>query len=94
VLGKNQLYLNSLELIPPPIIKHATIKIKTLSPITAYRTFERENGKNFYRYYHPNEEEFNDLLKENIRKNTKLSQKKNSQILNFVFNQSILQEKL
>jgi CRISPR-associated endoribonuclease Cas6 len=68
VLGKNQLYLNSIELIPSPVIKHATIKIKTLSPITAYRTFERENGKNFYRYYHPNEEEFNDLLKENIRK--------------------------
>ncbi len=68
ILGKNQLYLNSIEILNPPEIKHATIKIKTLSPITAYRTFQKENGKNFYRYYHPNEEEFNDLLKENIRK--------------------------
>ena len=68
-LGKNSMYLDAIEVLTTPDFKEEML-IKTLSPITAYRTFE--NGKKFYRYYSPEEPEFNELLKENLRKKYKL----------------------
>ncbi len=65
LLGKNEMYLENLEVQPTPEFSDEFL-IKTLSPITAYRTFEKE--KKFYRYYNPEEPEFNELLKENLRK--------------------------
>ncbi|NPA53824.1 MAG: CRISPR-associated endoribonuclease Cas6 [Aquificae bacterium] len=65
ILGKNELYLEEIEILTSPIFKEEML-IKTLSPITVYRTFE--NDKKYYRYYSPNEKEFQELIKENIRK--------------------------
>ncbi|ACN98535.1 crispr-associated protein Cas6 [Sulfurihydrogenibium azorense Az-Fu1] len=69
ILGKNTLYLESIEVLPNPDLKEE-FKIKTLSPITVYKTFE--NGKKYYRYYSPSEQEFKQLLKENLRKKYQL----------------------
>ncbi|GIX41998.1 MAG: CRISPR-associated endoribonuclease [Leptospiraceae bacterium] len=66
-LGNNQLYLEGLEFLPSINISDHCIKIRTLSPITAYQTIEK-NGKKFYKYYNPFEEEFQRLIKENVRK--------------------------
>ena len=64
-LGKNELLLEEIEVLPNPEFKEQML-IKTLSPITVYRTFE--NGKKYYRYYSPDEEEFQNLIKENLKK--------------------------
>ncbi|WP_028949865.1 CRISPR-associated endoribonuclease Cas6 [Sulfurihydrogenibium subterraneum] len=65
MLDKNTLYLESIEVLPNHDLKEE-FTIKTLSPITAYKTFE--NSKKYYRYYSPSEQEFKQLLKENLRK--------------------------
>jgi len=65
ILGKNELYLENIEILSFPDFKEEMI-IKTLSPITVYRTFE--NGRKYYNYYSPNNSEFNELIKENLRK--------------------------
>ncbi len=67
-LGKNELFLESIEVLEKPNIDKDEILIKTLSPITAYQTFKKPDGKNFYHYYPPGHKEFKRLLKENIRK--------------------------
>ncbi len=64
-LGKNQLQLKKIEVIPPPPIDEINT-IKTLSPITVYRTFE--DVRKFTRYYTPREPEFTEELKKNIQK--------------------------
>ncbi|WP_457640248.1 CRISPR-associated endoribonuclease Cas6 [Persephonella sp.] len=64
-LGKNELKLEKVEVLAPPPFGEE-IYLKTLSPITVYRTFEKE--KKFYRYYKPEEEEFVALLRENLKK--------------------------
>jgi CRISPR-associated endoribonuclease Cas6 len=64
-LGRNQLYLESIEVLQNPTFKEE-MEIKTLSPITVYKTFENE--KKYYRYYSPSEPEFQELIKENLRK--------------------------
>ena len=65
LLGKNELYLGSIEAVKTPVFKEEML-IRTLSPITVYRTFENE-GK-YYRYYSPQEPEFQELISENLRK--------------------------
>ena len=65
ILEKNILFLESIELQPLPEFKEE-FHIKTLSPITTYRTFE--NRKKYYRYYSPQEKEFNELIRKNLTK--------------------------
>lgn len=79
-LEKNPLYIEKIEVIPTPNIKQE-LTIKTLSPITVYRTFE--NGKKYYRYYSPQEPEFQQLLKENLKKKYELITGKETPDLSF-----------
>ncbi|WP_297457188.1 CRISPR-associated endoribonuclease Cas6 [Persephonella sp.] len=65
ILGKNILFLESIEIQPLPEFEEE-FYIKTLSPITVYRTFENE--KKYYRYYSPQEKEFNELIRKNLAK--------------------------
>ncbi len=65
-LWKNNLYLEEIEVLTKPEIKEEVI-IKTLSPITVYRTKDR-SGKKYTQYYKPNEKEFNELIKLNIKR--------------------------
>ncbi len=64
-LGENKLQLQSIQVLKPPEIFEKVI-IKTLSPIAVYRTIE-ENGKKT-KYYFPEHSEFQELIKENVRK--------------------------
>ncbi|NPA54438.1 MAG: CRISPR-associated endoribonuclease Cas6 [Aquificae bacterium] len=64
-LGKNELFLETIEVQESPELNEE-FNVRTLSPITVYRTFE--NGKKFYRYYKPQEEEFEELIRDNLRK--------------------------
>jgi len=73
-LGKNNLYLESIEVIPQPKFSENMV-IRTLSPITVYRTFQ--NGKKYYRYYSPHEEDFQKLISENLRKKYEILSGKN-----------------
>ena len=65
-LGKNNLYLEEIEILTKPEIREEII-IKTLSPITVYRTKDK-NGKKYTEYYKPSEREFNELIKLNIKR--------------------------
>ncbi|MGC9070823.1 MAG: CRISPR-associated endoribonuclease Cas6 [Elusimicrobiales bacterium] len=58
------LHLYHIWVKPPPSYKK-TIFIETLSPITVYRTEERD-GKTFTHYYSPQDPEFNKLILLNL----------------------------
>jgi len=65
---KNQsLTLKSIEILQKPKFDFIN-KIKTLFPITVYKTIEKEDGKKITQYFFPEDPEFKDLVKENIRK--------------------------
>ncbi len=64
-LGGNTLQLQSIQVLKPTKVSEKTI-IKTLSPIAVYRTIE-ENGKKT-KYFFPEHSEFQELIKENVRK--------------------------
>jgi CRISPR-associated endoribonuclease Cas6 len=68
-LYKNDVYIESIESVGFEDFK-AEMIIRTLSPITVYKTFE--NGKKYYRYYTPMEPEFEELIKENLKKKYEL----------------------
>jgi CRISPR-associated endoribonuclease Cas6 len=59
-----EIYVNNIWLEPPPVYKRP-VKVKTLSPITIYRT-EKRNGKVFTNYYAPDDSEFNELILANL----------------------------
>jgi len=84
-LGKNELYLEEIEILTNPKIENTEIKIKTLSPITAYQTFEKENNRKFYKYYNPSQPQFNELIKENARKKYEILTGKNVNKEDFPF---------
>jgi CRISPR-associated endoribonuclease Cas6 len=73
VLRSDLLYLNGVKLkvetfepIPYQNIKE-NVQIEMLSPVTVYVT-EEKDGKRHTRYFSPWEQEFNDLITENIRR--------------------------
>ncbi len=66
-LEKNELFLQQIEVLKPPEFKNFHI-VKTLSPITVYRTFNKPDEKKYQQFYFPQNSEFSELLKENIRK--------------------------
>ncbi|RMA93079.1 CRISPR-associated endoribonuclease Cas6 [Hydrogenothermus marinus] len=65
-LGKNKLFLEEIQILKKPDLKETNI-IKTLSPITVYKTLTKD-GKKFTQYYRPTDLEFKQLIKENIKK--------------------------
>jgi len=81
-LGKNNLFLEEIEIMSKPKIKEETI-IKTLSPITVYRT-KNKDGKKYTQYYKPNEKEFNELIKLNVKRKYEIITGK--QLNDFPFN--------
>lgn len=80
------LFLEKLEILETPSINDSPIKIKTLSPITIYKTILNEKGKKFYQYFNPQEEEFYNQIKENIRKKYEIITGKNLKDFEFKMN--------
>ncbi len=65
-LGRNILSLEAIMVILPP--EHESeVTIKTISPITTYSTFERQDKK-YVHYYSPLEGEFKKKLHDNLRR--------------------------
>ncbi len=66
-LLNNRVYVSSIKVHPEPKIKDE-IRIVTLSPIVVYSTLIKKDGKKKTYYYSPYEEEFVDLIDNNMRK--------------------------
>jgi CRISPR-associated endoribonuclease Cas6 len=67
ILNRQPLTLKSIEIMPKPKFNQIN-KIRTLSPITVYKTIEKEDGKKFTQYIFPEDPNFATLIKENIKK--------------------------
>ncbi len=82
-LGQNRLNIERIDILKPPILYENKIKVRTLSPITVYKTFLKEDGKKFYRFYNPQEDEFKDLIKQNIKKKFEIIKAQNIEDFDF-----------
>lgn len=70
-LNGNELRIVSLEFPDKPQISEK-LQVTTLSPITVYSTLHTADGKRKTYYYSPYEEEFSNLISENLMKKTAL----------------------
>lgn len=81
-LGQNTLNISSIEIINRPSFYDFNTKIKTLSPITAYKTILKDDKK-FYKFYNPTDDEFKYLVKENIKKKFEIIKAQNLEDFEF-----------
>jgi CRISPR-associated endoribonuclease Cas6 len=66
-LGGHRIYVGSIRVHPEPEIG-TEMMVKTLSPVVVYSTVHTKEGKKKTYYYSPYEEEFGDLVDNNLRK--------------------------
>ncbi len=66
-LGNNELEVLGVEILKPPEYQ-PVIKLKTLSPITIYSTFNKPDGSKLTHYYAPYEKDWNRLILANLAK--------------------------
>jgi CRISPR-associated endoribonuclease Cas6 len=71
VLGKNEVFIESISVLPKHLW-NGHIFIKMLSPVTIYSTLRKSDGNKKTYYYSPFENEFNQLIRENLRKKYEL----------------------
>jgi CRISPR-associated endoribonuclease Cas6 len=67
LLDKNRVFIESISLMPKINFDKEVI-IKMLSPVTVYSTLQKSDGSKKTYYYSPFEEEFNKMIRENLRK--------------------------
>jgi CRISPR-associated endoribonuclease Cas6 len=67
-LGRNQLKVKSVEVLPEHEIEGKKIRINTLTPVEVHSTFENHFGSKKTYYYAPTEREFSDLVNANLQK--------------------------
>lgn len=65
-LGSNELEVKELA-VEREIVNNDEIKIETMSPITAYSTLFRKDGKKFTYYFNPQEKEFSEIISNNLK---------------------------
>ena len=65
-LGSNRLEPKELA-IEKEVVDSDEIEIKTMSPITAYSTLFRKDGRKFTYYFNPKEEEFSEIISNNLK---------------------------
>lgn len=65
-LGNNQLEAKELA-VRKEIVEKDEIKVETLSPITAYSTLVRKDGRKFTYYFNPKEKEFSEIVSNNLK---------------------------
>lgn len=68
LLGNTRVYIKSISVPPLPDFSSGRVKVKALSPITAYSTLYSPEGKKKTYYYHPSEKEFAELIAANLQK--------------------------
>lgn len=70
-IGKYLLDIQSFEVQAPTIKNNETI-VTSLSPVVAYSTFMRGHGKKYTLYYKPNDQEFQRIVVENLKRKARL----------------------
>lgn len=70
-LNQKEVIIQSVNVFPKPSF-NTCVEIKMLSPMTIYSTLSKSDGTKKTYYYSPFEQEFNMLLKENLKKKYKL----------------------
>src|SRR5690625_2287690 len=65
-LGNNKLVAKELS-VKKEGVENQKIAINALSPITAYSTLLREDGRKFTYYFNPNEEDFSRITSDNLK---------------------------
>jgi CRISPR-associated endoribonuclease Cas6 len=65
--GDNVLHVASVEVQPRPKLKEK-FTMRMLSPVTVYSTLSKADGKKKTYYYSPFEDEFKELIEQNIKK--------------------------
>ncbi|HET54420.1 MAG TPA: CRISPR-associated endoribonuclease Cas6 [Ignavibacteria bacterium] len=88
-LRKENLNLNGSKIFVDSINVHGTpsfdseVEIKMLSPMTVYSTLETKDGRKKTYYYKPFEDEFSELIKQNLLKKYRAFYKQEPKDLNF-----------
>lgn len=74
LLGQNNVFIEAISVMPRVDFDRfkGEMFIKILSPLTIYSTLRKSDGAKKTYYYSPFEEEFNFLIKENLRKKYEL----------------------
>lgn len=70
-IGHSQLQINSIEMVNP-IIEATKMRFESLSPIVAYSTLIRPDGKKYTLYFHPGQSDFERIIIENLKRKAKL----------------------
>ncbi len=65
-LGNNYLEVKQLA-VEKENVNSEEIKVRTLSPISTYSTLYRKDGKKFTYYFNPKEEEFSEIIENNLK---------------------------
>lgn len=68
ILGNQQIYTSSVEVMLPPVFRNGVTTIKMLSPMTMRSTLQKKDGTKKTYYYSPLEKEFSSLVQKNILK--------------------------
>lgn len=71
-LGNVELELVEVESSAPKV-ESSRVLVQTLSPITAYSTLLRPDGRKYTVYFHPRESSFAEAIRENLRKKMKVA---------------------
>lgn len=67
-IGKNNLKVTGVEIIPSEKVSKTKVRINALSPIEVHTTLKDESGRKKTYYYSPAEKEFSKKINENLKK--------------------------
>ncbi len=71
-LGQNEVQVRGVEILRPPCFQDdRPIRVKALSPITIYSTFEKPDGGELTHYYNPQERDWSGMLLQNLVRKAK-----------------------
>jgi CRISPR-associated endoribonuclease Cas6 len=70
-LGNQLLKVDALE-VDIPFVDKNEVMVRTLSPIVAYSTMNRPDGRKYTNYFEPREEDFKQLIIQNLKRKGKL----------------------
>ena len=66
-LGQNEVQVRGVEILKPPQVNaEELVKVRALSPITIYSTFEKTGGGKLTHYYSPHEKDWSAMLVQNL----------------------------
>ena len=71
-LGQHEVRVHGVEILRPPCFQaDQPVRVKALSPITIYSTFQKPGGGKLTHYYSPPEEDWSPMLLQNLARKAK-----------------------